>query len=75
LWQVKKKELAIHKSVFMSQLKTWLLIILVTLAFLVTGLGGFQDMFGVKLPFSKEHGWNDGTFLMLTAILVALVLK
>jgi hypothetical protein len=45
------------------------------MAFLVTGLGGFQDMFGVKLPFSKEHGWNDGTFLMLTAILVALVVK
>lgn len=61
----------------MSTLKKWLLIFLVTVAFLVTGLGGLQDMIGVRLPmyFSKEHGWNDGIFLMLTAILVALVLK
>jgi hypothetical protein len=45
------------------------------MAFLVTGLGGLQDMLGIKLTLSKEHGWNDGIFLMLTAILVALVLK
>ncbi len=47
------------------------------MAFLVTGLGGLQDMFGIRFPllFTKEHGWNDGIFLMLTAILVALVLK
>ena len=67
--------LTTHKSVFMSTLKKWILLFLVTMAFLVTGLGGLQDMVGVKLPFSKEHGWNDGTFLMLAAILVALVLK
>jgi hypothetical protein len=59
----------------MSKLKKWLLLFLVTMALLVTGLGGLQDMLGIQLPFSKEHGWNDGTFLMLTAILVALVLK
>ncbi len=44
-------------------------------AFVVTGLGGLQDMFGIHLPMSREHGWNDGLFLMLTAILVALVMK
>jgi hypothetical protein len=59
----------------MSPLKKWLLIALVVVAFFVTGLGGLQDMLGIRLPFSREHGWNDGIFLMLTAILVALVLK
>jgi hypothetical protein len=61
----------------MSPLKYWLLVFLVTMAFLVTGLGGLQDMLGVRLPltFSKEHGWNDGIFLMLTAILVAITLR
>jgi hypothetical protein len=61
----------------MSQLKKWLLIFLVAMAFFVTGLGGLQDMLGIQLPmvFTKEHGWNDGIFLMLTAILVALVVK
>ena len=61
----------------MSRLKFWLLVGLVSMAFLVTGLGGLQDMLGVRLPlaFSKEHGWNDGIFLMLTAILVALTVQ
>jgi hypothetical protein len=59
----------------MSSLKLWLLILLVGAAFLATGLGGLQDMLGVRLTISKEHGWNDGVFLMLTAILVAVVLK
>lgn len=59
----------------MSQLKTVLLTALVVMAFLVTGLGGLQDLFGVRLPMSKEHGWNDGIFLMLVAIFVAITLK
>jgi hypothetical protein len=59
----------------MSQLKTVVLTVLVGMAFLVTGLGGLQDMFGVKLPMSKEHGWNDGIFLMLAAIFFAITLK
>jgi hypothetical protein len=45
------------------------------MAFLVTGLGGLQDMLGIQLPMSKQHGWNDGIFLMLTAILVALTIR
>ena len=32
-------------------------------------------MVGVQWIVTKQHGWNDGIFLMLTAILVALVLK
>lgn len=59
----------------MSQLKTVLLAGLVGMAFLVTGLGGLQDILGVRLPMSKEHGWNDGIFLMLVAIFVAITMK
>jgi hypothetical protein len=59
----------------MSPLKKWLLIFLVVAAFLATGLGGLQDMLGIKLVVTKEHGWNDGIFLMLTAILVAITLR
>ena len=59
----------------MSTLKKWLLIFLVVAAFLATGLGGLQDMLGVQLIVTKQHGWNDGIFLMLTAIFVALVMK
>jgi hypothetical protein len=59
----------------MSQMKIVLLTALVTLAFLVTGLGGLQDILGIKLPMSKEHGWNDGVFLMLVAIFVAITMK
>jgi hypothetical protein len=59
----------------MSTLKKWLLIFLVVAAFLATGLGGLQDMLGVQFAVTKQHGWNDGIFLMLTAILVAVVLK
>jgi len=59
----------------MSTLKKWILIFLVVAAFFATGLGGLQDMLGVQLIVTKQHGWNDGIFLMLTAILVALTMK
>lgn len=59
----------------MSTLKKWILIFLVVAAFFATGLGGLQDMLGVQLIVTKQHGWNDGIFLMLTAILVALTLR
>ncbi len=59
----------------MSPLKKWLLIFLVVAAFLATGLGGLQDMLGINLVVTKQHGWNDGIFLILTAILVAITMK
>jgi len=59
----------------MSTLKYWLLVVLVAAAFFATGLGGLQDMLGIRLPMSREHGWNDGIFLILVAILVAVVMK
>lgn len=59
----------------MSSLKQWLLIGLVAIAFLATGFGGLRDLVGHQFQVTREHGWNDGMFLMLTAILVALVVK
>ena len=59
----------------MSALKYWLLFVLIVAAFTATGLGGLQDMLGIRLTVSREHGWNDGIFLILVAILVALVMK
>ena len=59
----------------MSPLKKVLLVFLVVAAFLATGLGGLQDMLGIRLAVTKEHGWNDGIFLMLAAIFVAITLR
>lgn len=59
----------------MSTLKKWLLLILVAMAFLATGFGGLRDLLGSQFQVTREHSWNDGMFLMLTAILVALVVK
>lgn len=59
----------------MSPIKKLVLSFLVVTAFVVTGLGGLQDLFGIRLPMSREHGWNDGIFLMLVAIFVAIVMK
>jgi hypothetical protein len=59
----------------MTPLKKWLLIGLVTLAFVMTGLGGLEDMFGIRvLNVTPQHAWNDGHFMLLLAILVALTL-
>jgi len=59
----------------MSTFKKYLLLFLVVMAFLATGLGGLPDMLGIQLVVTKQHGWNDGIFLMLTAILVALTVQ
>jgi len=60
----------------MSRTKTYLLIVLVVLAVLANASGGLRDMFGISVfGASKEHGWADGLFLMLAAILVSVTLK
>lgn len=60
----------------MSRTKTYVIGVLVVLAVLATMSGGLRDMFGISLfGASKEHGWNDGIFLMLAAILASLTLK
>ena len=60
----------------MTKTKQWILIVLVVLAVLANASGGLRDMFGISVfGASKEHGWADGLFLMLAAILAALALK
>jgi hypothetical protein len=59
----------------MTKTKQWILIVLVVLAVLANASGGLRDMFGISVfGVSKEHGWADGLFLMLAAILAALAL-
>ena len=60
----------------MSPLKKGLIVLLVVVALLQAGLGGFKDMFGVSiLGVSAQHGWHDAIILLLLAILVAMTLK
>ena len=65
-----------HTSVFMRLLsKRNIIVALVVLAVLANMSGGLRDLFGISvLGASKEHGWADGIFLMLAAILAALAL-
>ncbi len=59
----------------MTPLKRWILIALVVAAVLANASGGLRDLFGVSVfGASKEHGWADGIFLLLAAILVAVTL-
>ena len=60
----------------MSPTKRNVLLVLVVLAVLANASGGLRDLFGVYVfGASKEHGWADGIFLMLGAILASLALK
>lgn len=59
----------------MTRTKKGLILALVVLAVLANASGGLQDLFGISvLGASKEHGWADGLFLMLAAILVSVTL-
>ena len=51
-----------------------LLWILVLLALVATGLGGALDMIEHG-SITKEHAWNDGVFMILLAIFLALVIQ
>ena len=51
-----------------------LLWILVLLALVATGLGGALDMIEHG-SITKEHAWNDGLFMILLAIFLALVIQ
>ena len=51
-------------------------IALLVVAVVMTGLGGWMDILNVKtLPVSREHAWNDATFLVLVVIALQLIFK
>jgi hypothetical protein len=46
------------------------------LAFIMTSAGGLQDMLGISMwRVTPAHAWNDGQFMLLLAILVAVTLR
>ncbi len=45
---------------------------LLIFAFILTGFGGLRDMLSSEYRITKEHAWNDATFLVLVAIAVLL---
>ena len=51
-----------------------LLWILVLVALVATGIGGALDMIE-NGGITKEHMWNDGLFIILLAIFIALVIQ
>lgn len=51
---------------------------LVAVAILMTGMGGLLNMYpngAVAFRLTSQHSWNDGLFLMLLAILLAILYK
>ena len=51
-------------------------IVLLVIAFVMTGAGGLLDMLGLKRSvISKEHYWNDATFLVSFVIALQLIFK
>lgn len=53
-----------------SKVTSTLTILLVGMALLLAGLGGFMDFTGQSLRISKEHAWSDSVFLLGLAILL-----
>jgi hypothetical protein len=46
--------------------------LLLVVAFLLTGFGGLRDMLSSDYRITKEHAWNDASFLVLVAIAILL---
>ena len=55
-------------------MKQYLIAGLVFLSLIMTGFGGLQNMINSSWRLTSEHSWNDGLYLLLLAILVAIVL-
>jgi hypothetical protein len=54
------------------KLQKLIAILLLVIAFLLTGFGGLRDMLSSDYRITKEHAWNDASFLVLVAIAVLL---
>jgi hypothetical protein len=46
--------------------------LLLIVAFVLTGVGGLRDMLSSDYRITKEHAWNDASFLVLVAIAILL---
>jgi hypothetical protein len=49
---------------------------LVILAVIMTGMGGWLNMTSndsINVRLTSQHSWNDGLFIMLLAILLAVL--
>ena len=59
----------------MTPFKKYLIAGLVLMSLLMTGFGGLQNMINSSWRLTSEHSWNDGMYLLLLAILVAVVIN
>jgi hypothetical protein len=51
---------------------------LVLVSLLMTGMGGWLNMYSsdrINIRLTSQHSWNDGLYLMLLAILLAVLYK
>jgi hypothetical protein len=55
----------------MSPLQT-AAVILLAVAFILTGFAGLMDMSYNEFQITRQHAWNDGIFLGLVAIAVLM---
>lgn len=47
-------------------------LIVMTVAIVLTGLGGTLDMYSNRLHITKKHIWNDGLFMGILAVFILL---
>lgn len=58
----------------MSTTKLWIIVVLVVIALIQAGLGGFRDLLEYR-TITSQHGWHDAIILLLLAILIAIMMK
>ena len=52
---------------------TFIITLLIILSVVMATLGGLSDLSGQRLIVSKEHYWNDASYLLLLAIVLKVV--